>query len=286
MLGDPEILAQPAPPREWFLSLEKDLCRSGAALLAHAPVERMPMSAPVLLVAGGSRGIGAAIAQAASGLAMRVLLSYVSRAEEAQRVVHGIQAAGGQASCMQADTAKEADIGAMFAEVDRLGRLAVMVYNSGVTGPASALADASTEAIDQVLAVNLRGALLCGREAVRRMSTRLGGSGGNIVFISSRAALYGSPQEFVWYAASKGGLDSLTAGLAREVAAEGIRVNAVSPGPIATQMHRPGRLEIGAQRAPMQRAGTAEEVAAAVIFLVSGVASYVTGANLAVAGGL
>lgn len=244
------------------------------------------MSDPVLLITGGSRGIGAAIALSAARLGLQVLLTYVSAAEEAQDVVRRIQAAGGRASCMQVDGAKEADIGAMFAEVDRLGKLGMMVYNSGITGPASALVDASTEVIDQVLAVNLRGALLCAREAVRRMSTRLGGSGGNIVFISSRAAFYGSPHEFVWYAASKGGMDSLTAGLAREVGAEGIRVNAVSPGPIATQMHRPGRLEIGAQRAPMQRAGSPEEVAAAVMFLVSAEASYVTGANIVVAGGL
>lgn len=244
------------------------------------------MSDPVLLITGGSRGIGAAIALSAARLGLQVLLTYVSAAQEAQDVVRRIQAAGGRASCMQVDGAKEADIGAMFAEVDRLGKLGMMVYNSGITGPASALVDASTEVIDQVLAVNLRGALLCAREAVRRMSTRLGGSGGNIVFISSRAAFYGSPHEFVWYAASKGGMDSLTAGLAREVGAEGIRVNAVSPGPIATQMHRPGRLEIGAQRAPMQRAGSPEEVAAAVMFLVSAEASYVTGANIVVAGGL
>jgi NAD(P)-dependent dehydrogenase (short-subunit alcohol dehydrogenase family) len=162
----------------------------------------------------------------------------------------------------------------------------VLVYNAGITGANSPLVEASTETIDRVLDVNLRGAVLCAREAVRRMSTRLGGEGGAIVMISSRATFYGSPNEFVWYAASKGGMDSLTNGLAREVAAEGIRVNAVSPGPIVTEMHRPGKLEVGAKRAPMQRAGTPEEVAAAVMFLASDGASYVTGANLAVAGGL
>jgi NAD(P)-dependent dehydrogenase (short-subunit alcohol dehydrogenase family) len=137
-----------------------------------------------------------------------------------------------------------------------------------------------------VLAVNLRGAMLASRAAIRRLSTRHGGSGGSIVMISSRATFYGSPNEFVWYAASKGGMDSLTHGLARELAAEGIRVNAVSPGPIETEMHRPGRLEAGAQRAPLQRAGNPAEVASAVLFLASDAASYVTGANLAVAGGL
>jgi NAD(P)-dependent dehydrogenase (short-subunit alcohol dehydrogenase family) len=161
-----------------------------------------------------------------------------------------------------------------------------LVYNGGVTGSHSPLAEASTATIDEVLNVNLRGAILCCRAAIRRMSTRLGGQGGAIVLLSSRATFYGSPDEFVWYAASKGGVDSLTNGLAREVAPEGIRVNAVSPGPISTEMHRPGRLEIGAKRAPLQRAGTPEEVAEAVLFLASEAASYVTGANLSVAGGL
>lgn len=244
------------------------------------------MKPTVFLILGGSRGIGEAISLAAGRQQSLVLLTYTSQAERAQGVVERIRADGGQAMAMQADTAKESDIAAVFREVDRLGTLAVLVYNSGVTGPASALADVRTETIDQVLDVNLRGALLSAREAVRRMSTRLGGGGGNIVFISSRAAFYGSPSEFVWYAASKGGMDSLTSGLAREVASEGIRVNAVSPGPIATEMHRPGRLEVGAKRAPMQRAGTPQEVASTVLFLTSEAASYITGANILVAGGM
>jgi NAD(P)-dependent dehydrogenase (short-subunit alcohol dehydrogenase family) len=244
------------------------------------------MTTPVFLVFGGSRGIGEAISLAAARQRMLVLLTYTTHVERAQGVVERIRAEGGQAVALQADTTKEADIAAVFREVDRLGTLAVMIYNSGVTGAASALADVQTEAIDHVLGVNLRGALLSARAAVQRMSTRLGGSGGNIVFISSRAAFYGSANEYVWYAASKGGVDSLTSGLAREVASEGIRVNAVSPGPIATEMHRPGRLETGAKRAPMQRAGTAEEVASTVLFLTSEAASYITGANIWVAGGL
>ena len=244
------------------------------------------MKAPLFVLFGGSRGIGEAIALAAGRQQMFVLLTYTSQAERAQAVVERIRAAGGQAIAMQADGGKEADVAAVFREADRLGTLSVLVYNSGITGAASTLADVQTETIDQVLNVNLRGALLSAREAVRRMSTRLGGNGGNIVFISSRAAFYGSANEFVWYAASKGGVDSLTSGLAREVAGEGIRVNAVSPGPIATEMHRPGRLEVGAKRAPMQRAGTPEEVASTVMFLTSEGASYITGANILVAGGL
>jgi len=244
------------------------------------------MSAPVFLIMGGSRGIGEAVALAAARQGLFVLLTYASHKERAAQVVERIRAEGGQALAVQADTANEVDIGTVFREVDRLGKLTVLVYNSGITGPHSPLAEAETETIDRVLDVNLRGALLSAREAVRRMSTRFGGSGGAIVFISSRAAFYGSPNEFVWYAASKGGMDSLTNGLAREVANEGIRVNAVSPGPIATEMHRPGKLEVGAKRAPMQRAGTPDEVASTVLFLASAAASYVTGANLVVAGGL
>jgi NAD(P)-dependent dehydrogenase (short-subunit alcohol dehydrogenase family) len=244
------------------------------------------MGAGVFLVTGGSRGIGEAVAVAAALQGYHVVLTYAHDEGSAQAVVGRITSAGGKAVAVQANTGQEADIHRVFAAVDALGPLAVLVYNGGITGAHSPLAEATTETIDEVLAVNLRGAILCSREAVRRMSTRLAGKGGAIVLISSRAAFYGSPAEYVWYAASKGGVDSLTNGLAREVAAEGIRVNAISPGPIITGMHRPGRLEIGAKRAPMQRAGTAEEVAEAVMFLASDAASYVTGANLAVAGGL
>jgi len=244
------------------------------------------MSAEVFLVTGGSRGIGEAVAIAAAQRGYHVLLTYAHSEDSANDVVQRIRGGGGQAQALHADTADEADIQRVFAAADGLGRLAVLVYNSGITGANSPLAEASTATIDQVLDVNLRGAILCSREAIRRMSTRLGGQGGAIVLISSRATFYGSPSEFVWYAASKGGLDSLNNGLAREVATEGIRVNAVSPGPIVTGMHRPGKLEIAEKRAPMQRAGTPAEVAAAVMFLASDAASYVTGANLSVAGGL
>jgi NAD(P)-dependent dehydrogenase (short-subunit alcohol dehydrogenase family) len=244
------------------------------------------MSAGVFLVTGGSRGIGEAIAVAAARKGFHVVLTYATNQARADAVVARIAAAGGKSEAVMANTASEADIQRVFAVVDAAGPLAVLAYNSGITGVHSPLVEASTATIDGVLAVNLRGAILCSREAVRRMSTRLGGKGGSIVLMSSRATLYGSPSEFVWYAASKGGVDSLVNGLSREVAAEGVRVNAVSPGPIITEMHRPGKLEVGAKRAPMQRAGTPEEVAEAVMFLASDAASYVTGANLSVAGGL
>lgn len=244
------------------------------------------MGAGVFLVTGGSRGIGAAVALGAAARGHDVVLSYARDADSAAAVVARIRDAGGRATAVQADTGNEADIERLFAAADARGRLAVCVYNGGITGAHSPLAEAATATIDAVLGVNLRGAILASRAAIRRMSTRLGGQGGSIVLLSSRAALYGSPSEYVWYAATKGGIDSLTVGLAREVGAEGIRVNAVSPGPIATGMHRPGRLEQGARRAPMQRAGEPAEVAEAVLFLASEAASYVTGANLAVAGGL
>jgi NAD(P)-dependent dehydrogenase (short-subunit alcohol dehydrogenase family) len=239
---------------------------------------------PVLLITGGSRGIGAATALQAAAAGYVVLLTYVERGTAAEEVVARIGAAGGRAQAVRADTGKAADVERLFNAADALGRLAAFVYNGGITGPSSPLADASDATLQKVIDVNLTGALLCCREAVRRMSTARGGQGGAIVLISSRAAVYGSPGEHVWYAASKGGIDSLTIGLAREVGAEGIRVNAVSPGPISTEIHVPGKLERIAAALPMRRAGEPEEVAAAVMFLVSKDASYVSGANLAVAG--
>lgn len=244
------------------------------------------MNDRVMVVTGGSRGIGEAVAVLAAQRGYDVVFSYASDAARAAAVVTRIEAGGGSALAVHADTAQEAHIDQLFAAADRRGRLAAMVYNAGITGANSSLADADTATIDAVLDVNLRGAILSCRAAIRRMSTRLGGEGGAIVMVSSRASFYGSPSEYVWYAASKGGMDSLNHGLARELGAEGIRVNVVSPGPIVTDMHRPGRLEIAEKRAPMQRAGTPAEVAEAVLFLASDAASYMTGANLAVAGGL
>ncbi len=244
------------------------------------------MSSGVLVVTGGSRGIGEAVAVLGAKHGYDVVLSYANNEARAAAVVKRIEDAGGTALAVHADTAHESHIEGLFEAADKRGRLAAMVYNSGITGAHSALADAATSTIDQVLAVNLRGAILGCRAAIRRMSTRFGGQGGSIVLISSRATFYGSPSEFVWYAASKGGMDSLAYGLAREVATEGIRVNVVSPGPIITEMHRPGRLEVAGKRSPMQRAGTPEEVAETVLFLASGAASYVNGGNLVVSGGL
>jgi NAD(P)-dependent dehydrogenase (short-subunit alcohol dehydrogenase family) len=243
------------------------------------------MNAPVFLITGGSRGIGESIALRAGRAGYFVLLTYLEQKSAADGVVARIRAEGGKAEAVQADTSKEADIHRIFAESDRHGRLGVLVYNSGITGPPSALVNAKTETLTRVLEVNLLGAMLCAREAVRRMSTASGGEGGGIVFISSRATAYGSADEYVWYAASKGGIDSLTKGLAREVGAQGIRVNAVSPGLIKTDIHAPGRLERLSGSVPMQRPGDPDEVATAVMFMVSDAASYVTGSVLDVGGG-
>ena len=184
--------------------------------------------------------------------------------------------------------AGEDDVLRLFAETDRaFGTLNGLVNNAGVTGGRKRrIEDVSFATIMEVMRVNVAGQLICAREAVKRMSIKHGGKGGAIVNVSSYGALTGSPHAFIDYAASKGAFDTMTIGLASETADAGIRVNAVSPGPIVTEMHRPGKLEIGAKRAPMQRAGTPEEVAEAVLFLASPAASYVTGANIAVAGGL
>ncbi|MBT2187470.1 SDR family NAD(P)-dependent oxidoreductase [Sphingobium nicotianae] len=243
------------------------------------------MSAPVFLVTGGSRGIGAAIGKAAGEAGYTVVLTYVSNPDEAEQVAARIRAEGGQAQAIRADTGEPADVETLFAAVDAAGTLAVMVYNGGITGPASRLEAADPATLSKVVGVNLVGAMLCARAAIPRMSTRQGGAGGAIIFMSSRASVYGSPDECVWYAASKGGIDSLTLGLSRELGLDGIRVNAVSPGPIDTGMLGEEKKRMALALSPVGRIGTPEEAAAAVMFLASAEASFVTGANLAVSGG-
>jgi len=245
---------------------------------------------PILLVTGGSRGIGAATARLAAARGYAVCLSYRSNAAAADMVVADIERAGGDAFAVQADVASEADVLRLFATVDaRPGRLAVLVNNAGILERQTTLLDMEAARWQRVLATNVTGSFLCARESVRRMSTRLGGAGGAIVNVSSMAARLGSPGEYVDYAASKGAIDSMTIGLAKEVAAEGIRVNAVRPGVIYTDIHasggEPGRVDRVKGSVPMQRGGTAEEVARAILWLASDEASYSTGTFIDVSGG-
>lgn len=235
----------------------------------------------VLIVVGGSRGIGAAVSRMAAARGWIVLLSYATQSAEADALVASIRASGGRARAMACDATVESDVTALFACAAALGQIGGLVYSSGITGTASHLAEASTDTLRRVIDVNLIGALLCAREGVRAMTD----NGGSITLISSRAAERGSAGEYVWYAASKGGVDSLCIGLSREVAALGIRVNCVSPGPVATDMLSAERQSRGAAAVPMQRVADPGEVAEAVLFLTSDAASYITGANLAVAGG-
>lgn len=246
--------------------------------------------ARVVLITGGSRGIGAAIARLAAAEGHAVVVNYARQADVAQRLCAGIVAAGGQALALQADVAQESEVVRLFDEtVRQLGRLDALVNNAGVVGPAARVDELSAERIKRMFATNVLGSFLCAREAVRRMSTRHGGAGGAIVNITSRAAELGSPGEYVDYAASKAALETMTVGLAREVAREGIRVNAVSPGLINTGIHasggQPDRVQRFAERIPMGRGGEPEEVARAVLWLLSDQASYVTGASLDVSGG-
>jgi NAD(P)-dependent dehydrogenase (short-subunit alcohol dehydrogenase family) len=243
-----------------------------------------------LIVTGASRGIGAAVAKLASERGFTVAVNFATGDAEANAITEQIISAGGHASAIQADVAREEDIVRLFETAEReLGPIRGLVNNAGITGGFSRVDSVRAETLAQVMAVNVAGAILCAREAVRRMSTRHGGTGGTIVNISSRAARTGSAGEWVHYAASKGAIDSFTIGLAREVATEGIRVNAVAPGLIETGLHAvngaPDRLDRLASTIPMQRPGTALEVAEAVLWLLSPAASYTTGAILEVGGG-
>jgi len=246
----------------------------------------MTESAPILLITGAGRGIGAATARLAARRGFDVAVNYLKDRRSADALVGEIAAAGRRAIAVQADTGQEADIERMFATVDNeLGRLTHLVYNTGITGPMSRIEGLATKDAQEILNVNVLGAVLCTRAAIPRISTRHGGRGGSLVFLSSAMATLGGAGEFVMYSASKGAIESLTVGLARELAGEGIRVNAVAPGPIATDIHPPGRLERIIQAVPMARAGTVDEVAEAAIFLLSDLSSYTTGAVLRVAGG-
>ncbi len=245
----------------------------------------------VVLITGASRGIGAATAirLATERPELAQVLSYVANAEAAEAVAEQVRAAGAAVTVAKADVASEADVLSLFEVVDAQGPLSGLVNNAGVVFTISRLDEFDAARIERTLAVNVTGSLLCAREAVRRMSTKHGGAGGAIVNVSSRAASFGSPNDFIDYAASKGAIDTFTIGLATEVAGEAIRVNAVRPGLIDTDIHAaaglPDRVELLADRIPMGRGGTADEVAASITWLLSDDASYVTGALLDVGGG-
>ncbi|RZU00741.1 SDR family oxidoreductase [Rivibacter subsaxonicus] len=246
----------------------------------------------LLLVTGGSRGIGAATVRLAAGRGWAVAINYASAATAAEALVREIEAGGGEAAAFRADVADEAQVHALFAAVDARfghGRLRGLVNNAGIVDVAARIEQMSAERVARIFAVNVVGSFACAREAVLRMSTRHGGAGGAIVNLSSRAAERGSAGIYADYAASKAAIDRFTVDLALEVAAEGVRVNGVRPGIIDTEIHAAAgladRVREMSPTLPMQRAGTAEEVAQAILWLLSDEASYVTGAMLDVAGG-
>ncbi|MPT27472.1 MAG: SDR family oxidoreductase [Achromobacter sp.] len=246
--------------------------------------------APVILITGGSRGVGAATARLAGAHGYDVAISYVSNEAAAQAVVADVQAQGRRALAVLADSADPEQVAGLFAAIDReFGRLDVLVNNAAIIARQSRLEDLSHERMQRIFAVNSIGPMLCAQQAARRMSQRHGGRGGAIVNISSGAARLGSPNEYVDYAASKGALESFTIGFSKEVAREGIRVNCVRPGHIYTEMHasggEPGRVDRIKDTVPMGRGGQPDEVARAILWLAGAEASYVTGTFIDVTGG-
>lgn len=244
----------------------------------------------VLLVTGGSRGIGAATCLLAARQGWAVAVNYTANSLAADEVVREIRAAGGRAMAVQADVADEAQVLRMFEQVDaKFGRLTGLVNNAGVVDVTARVEDMSVARWKRMFDINVIGSLICAREAVRRMSTQHGGSGGSIVNLSSAAARLGAPGQYVDYAAAKGAIDAFTIGLAKEVAAEGIRVNAVRPGLIETEIHAsgglPNRVKDLQHQVPMQRGGSAEEVAEVIVWLLSDSASYTTMSLIDVSGG-
>ncbi len=250
----------------------------------------MTGDAPVLLVTGGSRGIGAAICLAAAQHGWAVAVNYASNKDAAEAVVGTIVDAGGEAIAIAGDVGKPEDIKSIFAKVDtHFGRIDGLVNNAGIVDSVQRVDEMTSERLDRMFRINVTGSILCASQAVLRMSTRHGGKGGVIVNVSSMAAILGSAGQYVDYAASKAAIDTFTLGLAREVATEGIRVNAVRPGIIDTDIHASGGLPDRAREMspliPMQRPGTADEVADAILYLLSPHASYITGSILNVSGG-
>jgi NAD(P)-dependent dehydrogenase (short-subunit alcohol dehydrogenase family) len=244
----------------------------------------------LVLITGGSRGIGAATAFLAARQGYAVAVNYSANAPAADEVVRQIRLAGGQAIAVQADVANEAQVVAMFEKIDaQLGRLTALVNNAGVVDKTTRVEAITLARLQRMFEINVFGSFLCAREALQRMSTRHGGAGGAIVNVSSVAARLGGPGQYVDYAAAKGAIDSFTIGLAKEVATEGVRVNAVRPGIIDTDIHAsgglPDRARDMAPQVPMQRAGSAEEVAESIVWLLGDSASYVTGAFIDVTGG-
>jgi len=243
----------------------------------------------VAIVTGGSRGIGRAAALKLATAGYAVVVNYTSNAAAAEEVAKAIAAGGGKAVTVKGDVASEKDVGAIFAAADALGPLTVLVNNAGIMDSQARLDEMSAARLKRLFDINITGSFLCAREAVKRMSTKHGGKGGSIVNLSSAAAVLGAPGLGVEYAASKGAIDVLTIGLGREVAAEGVRVNAVRPGIIDTEIHDSsgikGRVQMMREHIPMKREGSADEVADAILWLCSEHSTYVTGTIVTVAGG-